>query len=232
MMDAAVNREWSRDTSPRTAALVAGIGLLMMAVIAALSNFGVINHLIVPGDAGATAANLVGSAGLFRLGAVGLIVVAILDVVVAWGLYVALRTVNPSIALLGAWLRLAYAAVYVAVIFSLFGALRAAPVDPAQTMFILDGFEQGWQGGLIIFGLHLGIVGILVWRPGFFSRLVSVLLVIAGAGYVVDGLGTLLSLSFALKLSTFTFAGEVVFIFWLIIHGRKLPGLAGSQTQP
>jgi hypothetical protein len=232
MMDTMVNKKWSRDTRPRAAALVAGIGLLIMAVIAALSNFGVINNLIVPGDASATAANLVGSAGLFRLGAVGLIVVAILDVVVAWGLYVALRTVNPSLALLGAWLRLAYAAIYAPVIFSLFSALRAAPVDPTRTMFILESFDQGWQAGLIIFGFHLGVIGLLVWRPGFFSRLVGVLLVIAGAGYVVDGLGTLLSPSYALKLSTFTFLGEVVFIFWLIILGRKLPDTADTRTQP
>jgi len=231
-METMINKKWRRDTRPSTAALVAGIGLLTMAVIAALSNFGVINNLIVPADAGATASNLVGSAGLFRLGAVGLIVVAILDVVVAWGLYVAFRTVNPSLSLLGAWLRLAYAAIYAQVIFSLFSALRAAAVDPAQTMFILQSFDQGWQAGLIIFGFHLGIVGLLVWRPGFFSRLVSVLLVIAGAGYVVDGLGTLLSPSYALKLSTFTFVGEVVFIFWLIIHGRKLPEKADSHRQP
>jgi hypothetical protein len=172
----------------------------------------------------------VDSAGLFRLGAVGLIVVAILDVGVAWALYLVLRTVNPGLSLLGAWLRLAYAAIFAAAITGLFGALRAASVEPAQTLFLLTTFDQGWHIGLIVFGLHLGVVGLLVWRPGFFSRLVSVLLAVAAAGYVVDGLGTLLSPAYSLGLSRFTFVGEVVFIFWLLIRGGTLPDTADSRT--
>jgi Domain of unknown function (DUF4386) len=229
MMNAMPKTNWTHDTRPRTAALVAGIGLLVMAVIAALSNFGVINSLTVPGDAGATARNLVNSAVLFRLGAVGLIVVAVLDVVVAWALYVVLRTVNPSLSLLGAWFRLAYAAIFAAAISSLFSALRAAPVEPTETLFLLKTFDQGWHIGLVAFGLHLGVVGLLVWRPGFFSRLVSVLLAVAAVGYIVDSLGTLLSPTYSLGLSAFTFVGEVVFIFWLLILGGKLAATQVSE---
>jgi hypothetical protein len=46
-------------------------------------------------------------------------------------------------------------------------------------------------------------------------------MVIAGAGYVVDALGTLLSSGYSLELSRFTFVGEVVFIFWLLIRGGR-----------
>ena len=169
-MNPMVSANEIHDISPLTAALIGGMGLLVMAVVAALSNFGAINSLTASGDAGATARNLVNSAALFRLGAVGLIVTAILDIVVAWAIYVVLRTVNPSLSLLGAWLRLAYAAIFAAAIGSLFSALRAAPVDPAQTLFLLKTYDQGWHIGLVIFGLHLGVVGFLVWRPGFFSR--------------------------------------------------------------
>jgi hypothetical protein len=218
----------SRDTTPRTAAVVAGIGLLAMAVIAAVSNFGVIQNLTVPGDPSATATNLVDSATRFRLGAVGLILVAALDVVVAWGLYVALRSVNPSVSLFGAWFRLAYAAIFAAVINNLFGALRAAPLDPARALFLIESFNQGWQIGMVLFGVHLGIVGALLWhRPGVFSRIVAVLLIIAGAGYLVDGLGTLLSPAYALELGMYTFAGEVVFILWLLIRGGRSGDVSG-----
>lgn len=221
-MNALATTKLGRDTRPRTAAIVAGISLLAMAVIGALCNFAVIQNLIVPGEADITAANLVTSAVLFRLGAVGLLVVAILDVVVAWGLYVVFRTVNPSLSLLGAWFRLVYAAIFAAAINSLFGALRAAPLQPAETMFLLESFEQGWQSGLIFFGLHLSVMGFLIWRYGSFSWIFGVLLIIAGAGYVVDGLGTLLTPVYALELSIYTFVGEVVFIFWLLIRGGKL----------
>ena len=232
MRNAIAGTYLTRDIRPRTAAIVAGIALLVMAVIAALSNFGAISALTVPGNAGATARNLVSSAALFRLGAVGLIVTAILDVLVAWALYVVLRTVNPSLSLLGAWFRLVYAAIFAAAVTNLFSALRAAPVEPAETLFLLKTFDQGWHIGLIVFGFHLGVVGVLVWRPGFFSRLVSVLLAVAAVGYIVDSLGTLLSPTYSLGLSTFTFVGEVVFIFWLLIHGRKLPDAHRTSTEP
>lgn len=213
-----------RETRPRTAALVAGIGLLVMAVIAAVSNFAVIQNLTVAGDPAATAANLVGSAARFRLGAVGLLVVAILDVAVAWGLYVVLRNVNPRLSLFGAWFRLAYAAIFAVVINNLFSALRAAPEDPAQALFHIESFNQGWQLGMVFFGLHLVIVAVLLWRLGTFARILTVLLIIAGAGYMVDGLGTALSAEYALELGRFTFLGELILILWLLIRGGKVKG--------
>lgn len=212
----------SHDIRPRTAALVAGIGLLVMAAIAAPSNFGVIQNLTVPGDAETTAANLINSAVLFRFGASGLLIVAILDVVVAWGLYVVLRSVNPRLSLLGAWFRLVYAAMFAVAINGLFNALRTAPQDPAQTLFLIESFNHGWQIGMAFFGIHLCLVGFLVWQPGVFSRIVAVLLVIAGVGYVVDGLGTALVPAYSLELSRFTFVGEIIFILWLLIRGGKL----------
>jgi hypothetical protein len=229
-MNTTTAAKFSRDTRPRTGALVAGIGLLAMAVIAGLSSFGVIDNLTIPGDPDATAANLVNSAALFRLGAIGLVVVAILDVAVAWGLYIVLRSVNPSLSLLGAWFRVAYAAIFVMAINSLFSALRAAPVDPAQSMFFLETFQYGWQMGLILFGIHLGLIGFLVWRSPHISWIFGVLLVVSGVGYVVDGFGTLLDPAYSLALSTFTFVGEVAFIFWLLVRGSRLPD--GEATNP
>lgn len=222
--------EFSRDTRPRTGALVAGIGLLAMAVIAGLSSFGVIDNLTVPGDPGATAANLVNSEALFRLAAIGFVVVAILDVAVAWGLYIVLRSVNPSLSLLGAWFRVSYAAIFVMAINNLFSALRAAPLDPAQSVFFLETFEYGWQAGLILFGIHLGVIGFLVWRSPYISWIFGLLLVVSGVGYAVDGFGTLLDPNYSLALSTFTFVGEVAFIFWLLVRGRRLPD--GAVTNP
>jgi hypothetical protein len=229
-MNTKTTMKFNTDTSPRTGALVAGIGMLAMAVIAGLSNFGVINNLTIPGDPGATAANLVNSAALFRLGAIGLVVVAILDVIVAWGLYIVLRSVNPSLSLLGAWFRVAYAAIFMMVINSLFSALRAAPVEPAQSAFFLETYRYGWQMGLILFGIHLGVVGFLVWRSPYISWIFGVLLVVSGVGYAVDGFGTLLDPTYSFALSTFTFVGEVAFIFWLLIRGSRLPD--GAVVSP
>lgn len=206
--------------------------MVAMAIIAGVSYFGLINGLTVPGDASTTATNLATSEGLFRLGATGLVVVAILDVVVAWGFYVLLRSVHPSLSLLGAWFRVAYAAIFAMAIANLFGAVRAASVDPEQTVFLIESFEHAWQMGLIVFGIHLGIIGLLVWRANDIPWFFGALLALSAAGYVIDGFGTLLIPSYALSLGAYTFVGEVAFIFWLLLRGRKLPDTSGEEPSP
>ena len=216
---------WKRDTQPGTAAIISGISLLAMAVIAAYANFAVIMNLEVPGDPSTTAANLVESAGQARLAAAGFIIVVILDVIVAWGLYIVLRSVNPSLSLLGGWLRLTYAAILAVAVNSLLNALRAGPMDPALAGFFLESFDSLWQIGLIIFGLHLCVVGYLAWQAEFIHWLFGLLLIIAGLGYIVDGFGTVIIPDYSLDLAVFTFIGEVALIFWLLIRGRKLPDM-------
>lgn len=224
-MNTMATANWKRDTQPGTAALIAGISLLAMAVIAAYANFAVIMNLDVPGDPSTTAANLVESAGQARLAAAGFIIVVILDVIVAWGLYIVLRSVNPSLSLLGGWLRLAYAAILAVAINSLLNALHAGPMDPALAGFFLESFDSLWQIGLIVFGLHLCVVGYLAWQAEFIHWLFGLLLIIAGLGYIVDGFGTVLIPDYSLDLAMFTFIGEVALIFWLLIRGRKLPDM-------
>lgn len=213
---------WQYDTRPRTAALIAGFALLAMTVIAAFANFAVIVNLDVPDDPISTVANLEESADLVRLAAAGFIIIAILDVVIAWGLYIVLRRVNPSLSLLGGWLRLAYAAILAVAINSLLSALRAGAMDPTLGAFFLESFNSLWQIGLVIFGFHLCVIGVLAWQSDFMHWLLGILLFIAGLGYIVDGFGTVLVADYSLDLAMFTFIGEVVLIFWLFIRGRKL----------
>lgn len=54
------------DISQRKVALTAAIGLLIMALLAPLALFGVLQTLVVPADAAATVENIIASEGLFR----------------------------------------------------------------------------------------------------------------------------------------------------------------------
>ena len=98
------------DFSQRKVALIAALGLLGMAVLAPLALFGVLGTLVDTGNPTATVANIVESEGSFRLAIAAFLVVAFLDVLVAWALYVLLRPVNATWAMLVGWLRLAAAA--------------------------------------------------------------------------------------------------------------------------
>jgi hypothetical protein len=212
----------TRSTDQRIAALVSGIGLLFMAVIAAVANFALIQGAIVPGDAGATAANIAASEGMFRLGAIGLVIVAILDVVVAWGLYEVFRPVDNGLSLLAGWLRLAYAAIFAAAIVNLFTAARTASGDALETLRLTQLFDDGYNVGLIVFGLHLVVVGFLAVRAEFIHWVFGALLIVAGLGYLVDSIVVLAIPEYSLDIGLYTFVGELVFIFWLLVRWRKL----------
>jgi hypothetical protein len=220
------------DVSLRTSAIVAGLGLLLMAILAPVANFGILQKLVVLGDAITSANNIMASAGLFRLGICLFLIVAILDVVVAWALYVLLKPVHPSLSLLAAWLRLTYAAVFVSALNNLLIVLQLLNGSDylnafetnqlrAQAMLSLSAFTHGWDMGLAVFGLHLLVLGYVVFKSGNLPRFLGILVVIAGLGYLVDSLGKLLSPSYNLTISLFTFIGEVLLILWLLWRGVK-----------
>src|SRR3990170_2430086 len=102
----------SADISQRKVALIAALGLLGMAVLAPLALFGVLNTLVDTANPTATVANILESEGTFRLAIAAFLVVTFLDVVMAWALYVLLRPVNATLAMLVGFLRLAAAAAF------------------------------------------------------------------------------------------------------------------------
>jgi hypothetical protein len=222
----------STDISLRTAAVVAGLGLLMMAILAAFANFSVFQNLVVPGDAKTTADNIMASGGLFRIGICSFLVVAILDIVVAWALYVLLKPVNKSISLLAAWFRVVYAAIFAIALNNLFSALqllngtdylKAIETNQlqVQAMLFLSEFRYGWDIGLVVFGLHLFVLGYLVFQSGYIPRWLGLLLAVAALGYLVDSFGKFLLPNYNVSIAQFTFVGEVLLIFWLLWKGIK-----------
>jgi hypothetical protein len=62
-------------------------------------------------------------------------------------------------------------------------------------------------------------------------RIFGALLVLAGLGYLADGIGFLLVPDFSPTFALFTFIGEVALIFWLLISGRRLSdrAIAGAS---
>ena len=204
----------------RRASLTAGVGLAAMAVLAGFAVFGAISSQITPGDAARTAQDIAASQGVFRLGIAGLIVVVILDVVVAAALYILFAPVNRMVSIMAAGFRIAYAAVYLVAIAQLVIAVDLLG-NPAQALLAVNAYDTIWHVGLILFGVHLLLIGALAYRSGFIPKIFGILLVISGAGYLADGFGAVLVPDYAISIAAFTFVGEVALIFWLLIAGTR-----------
>lgn len=224
------------DHAMRTVALVAAIGLLSIALLAPVAQCGVLASLIVPNDAMATTDNIAASIGLFGAAIAAFAVVAILDVAVAWGMYVLLCPVNRRAALTVAWLRVIYAVTFAYALLNLVGiaqllnGISAATLRSdelhTQVATSVAAFHYGWDLALAIFGLHLVGLGGLLYRSVDFPRLLGALVTVAAAGYLADSLGRILVPGYTLTISTFTFVGEALLIVWLfkfVIKGSRSP---------
>ena len=89
----------------------------------------------------------------------------------------------------------------------------------AQALLEIAAFKNIWDAGLILFGVHLLIIGYLAVRSGYVPRLLGGLLVLGGFGYVFDSFAAVLGSS--IEISVVTFIGELVLAFWLVIRGRR-----------
>lgn len=221
------------EISLKNSAIIAGIGILLMAILAPIANFAIIEGLIDPDDVAKTVGNISASNGLFRLGICLFMMVAILDIIVAWALYIYLTPVNKQLSLLTAWLRIIYATILGVILINLINVLQlingadyltgfSIAQIQTQVMLSLNIFTQGFEFGLIIFGFHLLLLGYLILKAGYMRRILGILLILAAAGYLIDGFGNLLSADYSISISVYTFIGEVVLIFWLLIKGRKV----------
>ena len=227
------------EVSLRTAALIAGFGLLIMFFAAIFANFFVIEGLIVPGDAETTVNNIMANQLLFRFGIVNFLIVLVCDVLVAWALYVFFKPASPSISVLAAWLRLVYTAIFGAAMFGLVVVLRLlssadllAAFEPAQlqaqVMLFLSAFDYGWLFSLVFFGVHLFVLGFLVFRSGYAPKLLGILLIISSFGYLADSFAQFLLPNYASYKSIFLIIvavpgiiGELSLCFWLLFKGGK-----------
>jgi hypothetical protein len=206
-------------------------GLLYLA-LAALSAFGLVyvpSMLIVPGDAAATANNIVTSESLFRLGFVSDLVAFTVNIFVALLLYKLLKPVNRGIASLMVILILMGLAIGMLNELNQFAALLilgsdhltafTAAQSQALASLFLDLYEHGFTIAHIFWGLWLFPMGYLVFKSGFLPKVIGVLLIVAGLGYLTDFTLFFLFPDITVTVSDFTFVGEVVLILWLLIRG-------------
>jgi hypothetical protein len=196
----------------RRAAVLAGFGLLLMSVIAPFAILGVIDDVV--------ARERAAEGGAFWLAVTGVVVIALLDLLIAWALWRLFTPVDRRLAELAGGARAAYAVVYLVAIASL---ATASPSGVAR-------YQDIWDLGLFLFGVHLVLVGVLCWRSGVVPRFIGALVVLAGVAYAVDSVGVLVSDSYDSDLASFLFVGEVALMLWLIWWGVRRVGsrVAGS----
>lgn len=213
----------------KTARLAGTLYLLLLP----LGIFGLIlvqANLIVPGDAAATARNILASESLFRFSIVSALMVQIVNIFVVLTLYQVLKPVNKNMALLmvifillGAPIAMFSEASRFAVLPLLSNTDYLSVFTPEQLQALaylfLDLHEYGILVASIFWGLWLFPMGYLIYKSGFLPKILGILLIIGCFGYLADFFIAALFPALNVTVSQFTFIGEITLPLWLLIKG-------------
>jgi hypothetical protein len=221
----------SGDMTLRQAALTAGIAYLLMPVT--IAEFYINPKLLVAGNIEQTAQNIAAHGGLFGAAILCYLITLVLDVVIAWALYILLIPVNRGLSLLTAWFRLVYTVVALVSLLNLttvhrllhgpayLAAFGSGPLH-AQVLLLLDSYRSEWSFSLIVFGIHLVLVGYLIYRSGYIPKVLGALVLLDGLFWIVNPLHPYLypntSVGFLFPI---TFV-ELLLPLWLVIRGWKI----------
>ncbi len=241
------------DNSQRTAAKVAGVTGLLTFAIVVIGNYVLLNPLVVPGDAVATAQNIVAHQTQVRIALVCFLTYSLGVIVLLTALYVILKPIRSRIlALIGALFRLVFALLWLFAPLNLLGALRLL----GNAQLTLQVFEpdrlqalarlhlganfDAYYVGLPFFGLAATVCAWLWLKSNYIPRGLSIFGVISSAWCVFCAFIFLIFPNFNKIVNDYIFDSpmalfELAVSFWLLFKGigpstRSKPNRVGSRS--
>jgi len=221
---------------PRTARL-AGLLYFVFAIAGILGYVRVFGRFVVPDDAAATMQNIADHEFLYRLAIFNDFITHVLFIVVVVLLYDLFREVNRRAALLMLFFVIVPVAGQLANLVD-----EMVPLTLLRQPNVLSAFAAPERNDLALGALRLhansGAVAIPFWglwlfpfgrlaiQSRYFPRVLGILLMVAGIGYVATGITRLILpdyLAVVSKVAMPLYFGELPIIFWLLIKGAKDP---------
>lgn len=237
----------SFETSPRTYARIVGALYLLIFFIGPFAFFMGRTSVVVSGNPAATVNNLLASETMFRLGMVAETVIVLVEIVVSAIIYVLFRSVNRALALAAAFARFAQTVLQAVNLFTAVPALLLLGGTGYMTVFEPDQLNALvllfldtnafvifiWG---VLFGFHLLLLGYLVYKSGFLPRILGILLIIGGVGYLAQSYGHILVPQYDGILSTVVLVlaipAELAFTVWLLWKGVNVGRWEQRARQP
>lgn len=232
-----VNQRLEADVdSTKAMARQAGVLYFLFMIVAIVGEF-LFPTFMVPGDATATARNIAAAETTYRIGILIGLVTHVIFIFLVVSLYKLLKDVDRSQAMLMVLLVSIGVALALARLLHKFAPLVLLSGSDSLSVFSkpqLDALALGFlrlhgMGGAVViafWGLWLLPFGALVIKSGLFPRVLGILLIVAGFGYLISSFTSIVLPAYRQVVSQITmplYFGEVPIIFWLLIKGAKVP---------
>ena len=224
---AAVGAQREVPSSPKRLARIAGVLYLLVGIFGGFAQGFLYPKIYVAGDAAKTAGNLITNSGLVRIGVVADLFQATVWVFVALTLYRLLRHVNKSAA--SAMVALASIGAGITMLNAVFefeglrvatGAVNLAGFGTAGSnalaLLMVDAQHYGLLIASIFFGLWLVPLGYLAFRSGWFPKALGVVLIAAGACYLVDVFAAFLVSDFGKAIHGYITIPSIIAEVWTL----------------
>jgi len=225
------------DESQRKAARVAGFTFLLAMAIVILANYGINFRIIVPGNAVDTARNIMAHETLFRLNIALNLIYVVSVVVLLTALYVILKPVNRSLALVATISRLLFALMWGVTALNTLGALRLLgdaaylsvfKADQLQTLARLH-ITSAWDAyyvGLPFWGFASAVCSYLWFQSRYIPRALAAFGVLSSAWCVLCAFAYLISPNFQDTVGLSWFDMPMVLFemslgIWLLFKGLR-----------
>lgn len=211
----------------RRIALTTGWALVMMAVIAGFC-FGYALPEINQADPfNSLAENIFAKRGLYQSMLIGIIVIILLDFLVSYTLYEFFRADSKRISLTSGILRGVYTVIFGVATSYLVRNLNSNEITNEAIKTNFELFFLIWNTGLVIFGFHILLTGILMKLHQKIPKSLWYLALFAGVSYIIVHLLKLISPEsevtnmLAVVLALPMAIGELGLAIWLIVKGGK-----------
>ncbi len=216
-----------------TAALIAGLGLLIMVVAAPIAELYAYPKIFVANKPEETIHHILSNKSLFVVCIVGYLITFICDIIVAWALYILLNPVNEHVSFLTCLFRLIYSVIAITALLNLISVLKlinainlqsssASNQLSIQIDTLFRTFKDYFSFGILFFSLHLLLLSVLVFLSKYIPRIFGILLFVSGVGYMLTSLRPLFFPNVNIDFAVYTFYGEIIFMLWLLIRGSKI----------
>src|SRR6266852_4993170 len=227
-MNSVATVPWTTEISPRTKARMVG-GFYLATILTGVFTQQFISHLVVSGDAAATAANILSHESVFRLGFAVYLVELACQIAMTALMYDLLKPVSRSGSLLAAIFGLIGCAVkilsrlfFIAPLLVLGGAhylsVFSAEQLQALALLFLKVNDHGAAIALAFFGFYALLTGYLIVRSTFLPRILGVLSLFGGLGWLTF-LYPPLGYRLFPYLAAFGLLGAGSLIVWLLVFG-------------
>ena len=212
-------------------ARLAGVAMLLSLVFGALGEAYLPGKIIVGGDAAATAANITAHPTLFRIAFATYLVEGFSDIILCVVWYVILKPVDRNLALISAFIGVVSMITFAiaqsefwasSIILQSTGGMTAFTDEQRHALAYLSIRISAMIASLFLcfYGTASAIRGFLIMRSGYLPKVLGVLLMIGGGGFILRSLTYILAPGYgsSLMLVPMAVAG-IPLMAWLLVKG-------------